>query len=128
MPSSIRPPEMLSIVAAVMAVMAGVRPGIWKMAEPSLSFSVCAPSQVEHGGGVRAVRLGGPDGVEAGGLGLADDLQLLGGGQPETPVPDVQTKTHVATLLSDAGTALNRPTRAPTVTGREATASYSARA
>ena len=37
---------MLSIVAAVMAVMAGVRPGIWKMAEPSLSFSVCAPSHV----------------------------------------------------------------------------------
>ncbi len=44
-PSSIRPPEMLSMVAAVMAVIAGVRAGIWKIAEPSLIRSVFAASQ-----------------------------------------------------------------------------------
>ena len=36
MPSSIRPSESWSIVAAVIAVIAGERPGIWKIAEPSL--------------------------------------------------------------------------------------------
>ena len=77
MPRSIRPPEMLSMVAAVMAVMAGERPGIWKMAEPSLMILGLRAKPRQHGGGVRSVRLGGPDGVEAGGLGLADDLQLL---------------------------------------------------
>ena len=44
-PSSMRPPESWSSVAAVMAVIAGVRPGIWKIAEPSLMVSVCAASQ-----------------------------------------------------------------------------------
>jgi hypothetical protein len=40
-----RPPESWSSVAAVMAVIAGERPGIWKIAEPSLMRSVCAASQ-----------------------------------------------------------------------------------
>ena len=44
-PSIIRPPESWSIVAAVMAVIAGVRPGIWKIAEPSRMRLVCAASQ-----------------------------------------------------------------------------------
>ena len=44
-PSSIRPPESWSSVAAVMAVIAGERPGIWKIAEPILMRSVCAASQ-----------------------------------------------------------------------------------
>ena len=44
MPSSIRPSEMLSRVAAVIAVIAGVRPGIWKIAEPILIRSVWAAS------------------------------------------------------------------------------------
>ena len=45
MPSRKRPPEIWSSVAAVIAVMAAVRPGIWKIAEPSLIFSVPAESQ-----------------------------------------------------------------------------------
>ncbi len=45
MPSSIRPPDSWSIVAAVIAVIAGVRPGIWKIAEPSLIVLVRPASQ-----------------------------------------------------------------------------------
>ncbi len=45
MPSSIRPLESWSSVAAVIAVIAGVRPGIWKIAEPILIRSVCDASQ-----------------------------------------------------------------------------------
>jgi hypothetical protein len=44
-PSSIRPPESWSSVAAVIAVMAGERAGIWKIAAPSLIRDVCAASQ-----------------------------------------------------------------------------------
>ena len=40
MPSSIRPFESWSMVAAVIAVIAAERPGIWKIAEPSLTRSV----------------------------------------------------------------------------------------
>ena len=40
-----RPPDSWSIVAAVIAVIAGVRPGIWKIAEPSLIVVVPAASQ-----------------------------------------------------------------------------------
>ncbi len=44
-PSIIRPPESWSSVAAVIAVMAGERPGIWKIAEPSRMRSVACASQ-----------------------------------------------------------------------------------
>ena len=44
-PSSIRPSESWSIVAAVIAVIAAERPGIWKIAEPSLIFDVACASQ-----------------------------------------------------------------------------------
>ena len=40
MPSSIRPSESWSSVAAVMAVIAGERPGIWKIADPILILVV----------------------------------------------------------------------------------------
>ena len=40
MPSSIRPSDSWSSVAAVIAVIAGERPGIWKIAEPILIFEV----------------------------------------------------------------------------------------
>ena len=40
-----RPSERLSIVAAVIAVIAAERPGIWKIAEPSLIFVVIPASQ-----------------------------------------------------------------------------------
>ena len=82
MPSSTRPPEIWSSVAAVIAVIAGVRPGIWKIADPSLIFSVCPASH--------ASTVGRPDRVEAERLGLADLSELLGRGQPESPVPDVE--------------------------------------
>jgi hypothetical protein len=39
-PSSTRPFERLSSVAAVIAVIAGERAGIWKIPAPSLIFSV----------------------------------------------------------------------------------------
>ena len=45
MPSSIRPSESWSSVAAVIAVIAGERPGIWKMAEPILIVVVCPAIQ-----------------------------------------------------------------------------------
>ena len=45
MPSSIRPSESWSRVAAVIAVIAGERAGIWKIAEPILIRDVCAASQ-----------------------------------------------------------------------------------
>ncbi len=44
MPSTIRPPEMLSIVAAVIAVIAALLAGIWKIADPSLILLVPAAS------------------------------------------------------------------------------------
>ena len=44
-PGSIRPPEIWSMVAAVIAVIAGLRAGIWKMAEPSLIVLVPPASQ-----------------------------------------------------------------------------------
>ena len=45
MPSSMRPSESWSRVAAVIAVMVGVRPGIWKMADPILIRVVCPAIQ-----------------------------------------------------------------------------------
>ena len=45
MPSSTRPPESWSSVAAVIAVIAAERPGICRIAEPSLMRSVWAASQ-----------------------------------------------------------------------------------
>ena len=45
MPSSMRPSESWSIVAAVIAVIAALRPGIWKIAEPSLIVVVACASQ-----------------------------------------------------------------------------------
>lgn len=41
-----RPPESESRVAAVIAVIAGWRAGIWKMAEPTSMRSVCAATQL----------------------------------------------------------------------------------
>ena len=45
MPRIIRPPESWSSVAAVIAVIAAERPGIWKIAEPSLIRRVACASQ-----------------------------------------------------------------------------------
>ncbi len=39
-----RPPESWSIVAAVIAVIAGERPGIWKIPAPRRIFEVCPAS------------------------------------------------------------------------------------
>ena len=44
-PRIIRPPDSSSSVAAVIAVIAGERAGIWKIAEPILIRSVCAAIQ-----------------------------------------------------------------------------------
>ncbi len=77
MPKIMRPPESWSMVAAVMAVIAGERPGIWKMPEPRRILRGLPGEPAEHGGGVRAVGLGGPDGVVAEPLGLLDDAELV---------------------------------------------------
>ena len=45
MPRIIRPPDSWSSVAAVIAVIAAERPGIWKIAEPSRIVDVCRASQ-----------------------------------------------------------------------------------
>ncbi len=45
MPRFIRPSDSWSSVAAVIAVIAGERAGIWKIAEPSRIFVVCPASQ-----------------------------------------------------------------------------------
>jgi hypothetical protein len=45
MPRSTRPFERMSRVAAVIAVIAGVRAGIWKIPDPSLIRLVCDASQ-----------------------------------------------------------------------------------
>ena len=60
-PSRNRPPDSVSRVAAVIAVMAGVRAGIWKTAEPTSIALGLRGDPGEHGRGVGAVRLGGPD-------------------------------------------------------------------
>ncbi len=73
MPKIMRPSESWSIVAAVIAVIAAERAGIWKMPEPSRILRGLPGEPAEHGGGVGAVGLGGPDGVVAEPLGLLDD-------------------------------------------------------
>ena len=45
MPRIMRPPESWSSVAAVIAVIAAERPGIWKIAEPSRILEVAWASQ-----------------------------------------------------------------------------------
>ena len=40
-----RPPDRVSRVAAVIAQLAGVRPGIWKIADPMSMRSVCAATK-----------------------------------------------------------------------------------
>ena len=105
MPRIMRPSESWSIVAAVIAVIAGERPGIWKIPEPRRIFDRLPGEPAEHRGGVRAVGLGGPHRVVAEPLGLLDDLQLVLGGQAETPVADVDAELH-ASFLSAAGDSL----------------------
>ena len=87
-----RPSESWSIVAAVIAVIAALRPGIWKIAEPSLIVLVPAGQPGEHGRGVGAVRLGGPDRVVAEPLGLLHDLAAVARGEAEAPVADVDAE------------------------------------
>ncbi len=77
MPRIMRPFESWSIVAAVIAVIAGERPGIWKMPEPRRILRRLPGEPAEHGGRVRAVGLGGPNGVIAQPLGLLNDVQLV---------------------------------------------------
>ena len=77
MPRMKRPSESWSSVAAVIAVIAAVRPGIWKIAEPSLIVVVWPAIQPRIVAASRAVGLGGPDGVVAERLGLLDDRQLV---------------------------------------------------
>ena len=65
-----RPPESWSSVAAVIAVIAGLRPGIWKIDEPILIFVGLAGDPAQDRRHVGPVRLGRPDAVVADPLGL----------------------------------------------------------
>ena len=95
-PSSIRPPESWSSVAAVMAVIAADRPGIRSTAEPSLMRLGLPRKPGEDGHGVGAVGLGGPGGLVPEPLALPDELELLGRPEPEAPVADVEAELHSA--------------------------------
>ena len=82
-------------VAAVIAVMAGVRAGIWKTAAPTSIRSVCAATQASTVGGVGAVGLRGPDDA------VAEPVGLLGQGEvvgvvAGAPVAEVQSESHPA--------------------------------
>src|SRR3954470_21003488 len=119
MPSSIRPSESWSRVAAVIAVMAGAPPGVWGIAEPvwgraghrrhgrrarghrgnrraDLDPRRLPGDPAEDRRRVGAVGLRGPHGVVAEPLGLLDDLELVLAGQAEAPVADVDAQLHDA--------------------------------
>ena len=89
-----RPPDSWSIVAAVIAVIAALRPGIWKIAGSELDPCGLAGQPGEDRGCVRPVGLGGPDRVVAELLGGLHGRELLVGTTPEPPVADVQTELH----------------------------------
>jgi hypothetical protein len=75
-----------------MAVIAGERAGIWKIADPILIREPRQPG--EHRRGVRAVRLRGPDRVEPCLVGLSHELELVGGLHAESPIAHVQAEPH----------------------------------
>ena len=110
MPRIIRPPEMWSSVAAVIAVIAGVRPGIWKIAEPMRMRSVLAASHASTVAVSEPYASAAQTESKPGGLGLAHDLELLLGRQAETPVPHVQTQAQLQVSFHRAGTTLKWPT------------------
>ena len=93
-PSRKRPPDIRSSVAAVMAVFAGVRAGIWRIAEPILIVDVVAREPREHGDGVRPPGLRGPRGVVAEPLGLLRERDQLGRVRPGRGVAHVEAEAH----------------------------------
>ena len=90
-----RPPERWSIVIAAIAVAAGWRADICTIAVPSLMRSVVRAPPGERREAVGAVRLGGPDRVEAEPLGLGDRLDDAGR-RAAGPVAGVQSELQVA--------------------------------
>src|SRR5664279_4314869 len=86
------PPDSASRVAAVIAVIAGVRPGICNTAEPLRPRG----HRGQHADGIRAVRLRRPHRVVAevfGGLGECEVSDQFG---RRGDVPQIQAKTHTA--------------------------------
>ena len=77
MPRIMRPSESWSIVAAVIAVIAGERAGHLEDPGAEADLARLPGEPAEHGGGVRAVGLGGPHRVVAEPLGLLDDVELI---------------------------------------------------
>ncbi|GHI29704.1 hypothetical protein Sdagh_14340 [Streptomyces daghestanicus] len=80
-------------MAAVIAVMAGWRAGIWKMAEPTSMRSVWAATQVS------TVAASEPYASAAQQDGVAEAVGLLGDGQivrvhPTAPVAEVDPELH----------------------------------
>ena len=98
MPSSIRPPQSWSSVAAVIAVIAGERPGIWKIAEPILIVDVCPASQPRIVAASEPYASAVQTLVVAEALGLLDDLELVLARQAEPPVADVHAELHASSF------------------------------
>ena len=96
-----RPPEMLSSVAAVIAVIAGVRAGIWKMPEAIFALLGVRRDPGQHGRGVGAVGLGRPDRVVAEAVRLLRHLELLVARDAEAPVTGEQSQFHCLRRLAD---------------------------
>ena len=83
-------------MAAVIAVIAALRPGIWKIAEPSPIVLVPAASQASTVAVSEPYASAAHTRVVAEPLGLLHDLQLLVGGEAEAPVADVDAESHSA--------------------------------
>ena len=124
-PRIMRPSESWSIVAAVIAVIAGERPGHLEDAGAEADLRGLPREPAEHGRGVRAIGLCGPYGVIAQPLGLLDDLELVLGGEAQAPVADVHAELHVQVSFQREGIRCRAGTRAyawPRTTGHGWTA------
>ena len=89
-----RPPDIRSSVAAVIAVFAGVRPGICMIAEPTLIRLVDAASHASTVTGVGAPGLGGPDGVVAELLGVLHERHELRRVRSRRRVAEIDAELH----------------------------------
>ena len=98
-----RPSESWSIVAAVIAVIAAERAGIWKIPEPRRIRAGLTRQPAEHRGRVGPVGLGGPHRVVAQPLGLLDDLKLIRRAETQAPVADVHAELHVQVSFQREG-------------------------
>ena len=99
-PSRKRPSDRVSSVAAVIAVMAGVRAGICMIALPTSIVVGLRGEPRQHAHRVRAVGLRDPHDREPETFRLLDEGDVLRRIAAHPPVTDVESQTHWATLAS----------------------------